>query len=249
MQLEHRIEEASFNAWPALRHVFYDGWLLRFSDGYTKRTNSVNVLGPSVLHAAEKIPGCEAHYRRQGLPTIFRLTSLSAPPGLDELLAERGYLHEDPSLVLNRQLGEATDAGSEVPIEEVVREEWIEHFIRLSGYGARTLQTLTRMLDKIAGEIVTVVVRDGREVVACGRGAPAGTLFGLFDLVVAPEARRKGHGRRLIEGMYRLARRRGCAESYLQVTESNMPALNLYWALGFEELYRYWYRRAPDATP
>ena len=30
------IEELSLNAWPALQTVLYDGWVLRFADGYTR---------------------------------------------------------------------------------------------------------------------------------------------------------------------------------------------------------------------
>jgi len=34
--LSKRIEEASLNAWPALQHLLFDGWILRFSKGYTR---------------------------------------------------------------------------------------------------------------------------------------------------------------------------------------------------------------------
>jgi len=36
-------EELSANAHPALKTIIYDGWILRFSDGYTNRSNSVEI--------------------------------------------------------------------------------------------------------------------------------------------------------------------------------------------------------------
>ena len=70
------LEERGFNAWPARRTVFHDGWIFRLSDGLTKRANSVNALDGTPLtdgvrHAAE------ACFRRHGLPPIFRLSPLA----------------------------------------------------------------------------------------------------------------------------------------------------------------------------
>jgi N-acetylglutamate synthase len=84
--LEWRVEETCLNAWPALREVLLDGWLLRFSEGLTRRANSANPLRPV---SRADLPTCEALYRRLGLPTIFRVLSL-IDPSVDERLAEAG---------------------------------------------------------------------------------------------------------------------------------------------------------------
>jgi hypothetical protein len=43
-QVRH-LEELAFAGWPALETRDSAGWRLRFSDGYTKRANSINALG------------------------------------------------------------------------------------------------------------------------------------------------------------------------------------------------------------
>src|SRR5437879_8203650 len=93
--LEWRVEETCLNAWPALREVLLDGWVLRFSEGLTRRSNSANPLRP-VSHT--DLRTCEVLYRRLGLPTIFRVLSL-IDPRVDERLAEAGYTGEGESCV------------------------------------------------------------------------------------------------------------------------------------------------------
>ena len=40
--LHRRLEEVAMNAWPALQQMLFDGWIVRFAQGYTKRANSVH---------------------------------------------------------------------------------------------------------------------------------------------------------------------------------------------------------------
>ena len=55
----------------------------------------------------------------------------------------------------------------------------------------------------------------------------------LEDLFVGEEARSKGVGRALVEGVIELARERGCRRIELDVNEANAPALAIYASLGF----------------
>ena len=100
--LQWRVEEACLNAWPALREVLLDGWLLRFSEGLTRRANSANALAPVGSPALTK---CQCLYRRLGLPTIFRVLSF-ADPAIDQQLAEAGYTSEGESCVLYGKIDE-----------------------------------------------------------------------------------------------------------------------------------------------
>ena len=50
----------------------------------------------------------------------------------------------------------------------------------------------------------------------------------------------------LILSALKWARLRGAREAWLQVEADNAPALALYRSLGFDEVYRYHYRRPPE---
>src|ERR687890_124691 len=88
--LARRVEEACLNGWPALRDVFFDGWLIRLADGYTRRTNSVNLFSPGMLPLDRKLPYWGAVTAAQGPPTIFCISS-SPDPALGRQPEGGGY--------------------------------------------------------------------------------------------------------------------------------------------------------------
>ena len=57
----------------------------------------------------------------------------------------------------------------------------------------------------------------------------------LLMMTIAPEHQRRGHGRTLLEGVLEQLRCRSAECMFLEVRESNVPAIALYESLGFGE--------------
>jgi ribosomal protein S18 acetylase RimI-like enzyme len=239
-----RIEEISLNAWPALQQILLDGWILRFSRGFTKRANSVNPLYRSTMELPLKVAICEELYRVRGLRPTFRLTPFSSPPELDAFLAVRGYDILHPTLVLQRNLGEeAIAVGGTAKLRHENLDDWLALFCQLQKASPDKHGTHRAILANIPGDkcLASLVETAGRSV-ACGLGVLEGDAVGLFDLITDPAERRKGHGTLLVANILRWAQERGARYAYLQVMEANKPAQKLYAKFGFQETYRYWYR-------
>jgi ribosomal protein S18 acetylase RimI-like enzyme len=238
--LAKRIEEAGLNAWPALQQMLYDGWVLRFSKGYTKRANSANALYPSAIDTREKVAFCEAQYKVRALRPIFRITPF-APVDLDPLLEARGYESIDTTLVLHLDLSRFTLPPSE-HVRETSLDDWLPIYCRLKSSSLEEHQTHREILETIAGRCHYASLAVSGEAVSCALGVLEDELFGLFDVVTAPEHRKKGYGTQLISSMLGRAQENRARHAYLGVVELNSPAQRLYDKLGFREVYRYWYR-------
>ena len=96
--LAYFLEEIAANGHVALNVMQYDGWLLRFSGGFTGRANSISVIYPSRKEMAEKVEYCEKCYAKQGLPTLFKLTEYDTE--LSDYLKKRGYEVVTPTDVM-----------------------------------------------------------------------------------------------------------------------------------------------------
>lgn len=243
--LARRIEEVSLNSWPALRQILYDGWIVRFSEGYTKRANSVNPLFDSSIDVDEKVDVCEELYAARGLPTVFRLTHFSSPPEIDRVLEGRNYQVVAPTLVLYIGLeGHDVQLAAPAALRDERLDDWIELFCRFSGSAVEEHQAHKEILQAIPSTRFLASLVDGGRAVACGLGVLENGYFGLFDLVTDLRQRNKGYGTRLVSGMLRWAQEHGASHAYLQVVARNAPARHLYAKFGFQEAYRYWYRVA-----
>ena len=237
------LEEVLLTAWPAIQTVWLDGWVLRFANGYTKRSNSVNPLYPSTQEPIGKIEESEGLYRKQGLKSVFKITPASQPADLDAILATRGYQVDSCTsaqlLDLDQWYG---TVDPEVVLSEKMTAEWLDAYCTMGRIESRYQATLCQMMELMVPAKCLAVVRREGQVVACGLGVRQGRFMGLFDIVVDEAVRRQGYGRRLVESLLIWGKREGAHLSYLQVMVGNEPALKLYARLGFREEYRYWYR-------
>jgi N-acetylglutamate synthase len=244
------IEEASLNAWPARQQLVDDGWLIRFNDGYTRRSNSVNPLYASAAGepALEKrLAKWEKFYAEKGRPAIFKITPLVQPPHLDALLDARGYRYEAPTGVRIRSLTEPLTPPVAIPdghavIEHTLSDAWLESYTTFSATPPETLAPMRAILDNIAPARCYVTQWVGGIPVASGLGVLEGALFGLYDIVTSPEQRGKGYGVHLLHTLLAWARENGASHAYLAVMDDNAPARRLYDKWGFVEVYKYWYR-------
>ncbi len=238
-----QIEEASMNAWPALQTVVYDGWILRFTNGYTRRANSINPLYPSKINLTSKIEYCQRLYDQKNLPTIFKITERVYPRNLDSVLEKAGYRMEAETSVQTvdlRRIKIPKDVV--VSICQHIDATWIEHFIRLSKTDTRHAVTIRSMFESVVIRACFAGITDDNRIIACGMGALERDMLWLFDIVVDEHHRGKGLATKLIYGIFYWAKNNSAQLAYLQVMLDNESALSLYQRIGFKEVYRYWYR-------
>jgi len=186
------VEELSMNAWPSLQTMLYDGWVLRFADGYTRRANSINPIYPSFDEVGDKIRTCESLYRDRGLNVVFKMTSAVYPESLDAVLAGRGYAVDAQTSVQTLDLGrvQIADLGSlaqvsaqEATLAESLSDGWLAAFCEMSGIPERRGPLLRQMLRSIAPATCFAAIRHGDRAIACGLGIVQAGFVGLFDIV------------------------------------------------------------------
>lgn len=235
------LEELNFNAWPALRTVHFDGWLLRCTGGQSRRVNSVNVLTRGVVPLPEKIAAAEAIYARWGRSAVFRLTPLSEPE-LDALVADRGYGTEASTFVQVASL-EAPPRALGVAISDRSDEGWIAAALQIRGLSGDEAVAFGKQHRAVGIDCGWAVIHnEAGAAVAVGVVAIERGWAGLHGIYVAKGARRAGIARRLSEALLAHAYERGARRAWLQVEQNNAPAIPLYAALGFRTAYEYHHR-------
>ncbi len=242
--LINHLEEMAINAFPSIKTELYDGWLLRFSNGYTFRANCINPLFESNLDLNIKVSYCENKYFSQGLPTVYKMTETS-PPNLDEHLSKLGYQIRKQVDIMTLKLirGKVPAYAEEVDTSETIEDFWIDRLLELNGIKEELKKSTAKMmLTNIPNRTFCAYIKKNNSIVGCGLGVLERNYIGLFDIYVDASYRNQGFGKNLCLAIINAGIADGATDAYLQVVSCNAAAIKLYEKLGFARLYSYWYR-------
>ncbi|MEK3886329.1 GNAT family N-acetyltransferase [Bacillus sp. FSL K6-3431] len=241
------IEELSLNNWQPLSTLFYDGWILRFANGYTKRANSISPIYYSTYDLSQKLEECEKAYANKNLRTTFKITPFIQPANLDDILQENDYSFIDYTSVQTIKLDSITEPTlHSVKLDVNHNAEWLDQFCRLNQIEEKNKDTMVQMFSNIATPKCFITLYDKNNPVACGLGVIEREYIGLYDIVTDVKFRNRGFGEQLILNLLRWGKEKGAKYSYLAVLLNNEPALRLYANIGYSEIYKYWYRVRDD---
>ncbi|WP_082631317.1 GNAT family N-acetyltransferase [Gracilibacillus massiliensis] len=233
-----KIEELSMNALPSIQTILLDGWILRYSNGYAKRANSVNPLYSSTENVAKKIKNVEQIYQKKQLPVIFKLTSNVFPHDLDNILENAQYDRVGLTSVQILTLDNIQQVPSRayITFQDKLSDEWFMVFCKFNHIDKSAQTIIKTMLTNIIPKVCYVMLlNDNNETVACGIGVLEEDYIGLFDIVTNEKYRRKGFGELLITSILNWGKSNGANYAYLQVVNDNNPARNLYQKLGLKK--------------
>lgn len=240
-----RLEAHAVDAWPATVTERMDGgWVLRATPGLD-RGRSNNALTPcrslDDAELPEAIARVEAFALRQGITPGIQVSPLSMHTRLMVELDRRGWGTRWPVLVLAAERHEDVWSAGEAPLVRADRAtpEWLNAWARCEERSRDEVEAhADTVFTGLAGRATFARLGD----TAVGIAVEGDGLVGLFCLAVDPARRRSGLGTALVRALLAGSSAR---IAYLQVEETNVPAIGLYSRLGFGEAYRYCHRVAP----
>lgn len=251
------LERRAADCWPPFSQGILEGWLLRFSEGVSRRANSVLALEEAGSSALDlRIDAAEKFYRQRGLPCRFQISGAVVPRGLDAALERRGYAIEARTLVMT------ADAASVV--KNLADRQALRFRARLfSGpngawfqvYGAglaegRERGLRCRLAESLPSPRAYAVVDDGVEPAAVGAAVIRDDWALILCMATRGGYRRRGHAARVLAALAAWAADTDRDRRlFLQVESDNLPAMALYHLAGFQAAHTYYYRTQTHDVP
>ncbi len=257
LALVDQIERASLRGWPpsAVKELS-DGWVLRATPGID-RGRSCHALTPRLRPLDDdELPlalgRVQAWSALHGIRGGLQVSPLELHADLLPRLVMAGW---EPSWKVRVMAADREDAlararradqAGEGPPWFYAREptlEWLENWAGCDprSYRGTLYAHATTVFRNMEGRGVFGRLGDSASGIAVEDGV--GAWAGLFSLVVRPDVRGRGLGRRLVRCLLDAL---GAEQIYLQVAMDNPVAIRLYESLGFRTVYSYQHVLAPE---
>jgi len=241
------VQEIANNAWPASYSYLMDGWILRFNKGVTYRANSVLPLNWWGEDLESSVARVEKNYKQSYLPSIFMLHDNCEPKELESLLIARSYEKIMPTFVMGTEATKLLHSESKTSFK-------FNHFTNRLPIWFPALEKLSpwRTHEKmvVIGEIMDRVVipqkrffyaEHKRKIIGAMLAIIDNEFMGILNLAIDQKYRRNGVATQLIQQATRWATSQNIEFIYLQVEKTDIPAIQLYQKLGFQQWFSYRY--------
>jgi ribosomal protein S18 acetylase RimI-like enzyme len=240
-------QKLTHRAWVAKNTINHKGWLVRLSEGITDRVNSVLPIEYTGSNVGEDIKLVEDMYKQNKLPAIFQIPDYYEPSNLPEYLQEIGYKRTDETKVMTKEV-QQEDLNEENETFDFslvvdVPEEWFLTLQRINNYNEFVINAFREIISRTPNIKVTCSVKNKDIIVGIVLGVIEKSFMGIYDLLIDSNFRRKGIGEFITRKILSYAYESNLKTVYLQVEAKNLPAVNLYEKLGFEENFRYRYMK------
>ena len=244
------LEGRAADGWPPFSQGLLEGWRLRFSEGVSRRANSVLALeesGPSSL--AARVDAAEKFYRQRGLPCRFQISGGVQPRGLDAALERRGYEIEARTLVMTAPAATVLENMDRAPAPRFpVRlfSHSTPAWFRVYGEGlpeGRERGHRCKLAEGLPSPRAYAVLDAGAEPASCGAAVLSDDWALILCMATRKGFRRRGHAGRILAALAHWAGEAGRdRQLFLQVEVENQPAMALYHLAGFQAAHTYYYR-------
>ncbi|MDQ1280185.1 MAG: N-acetylglutamate synthase [Thermoproteota archaeon] len=234
------------NGWPAKTIIFQNGWILRLSEGVTRRANSVlpiRYVGDNLL---DDISVVERIYRERDLPVVFQIPDYFEPPNLKEKLLSLGYGSVDETLVMASSIKEILkieeNRNLNSFIEQELSDKWLVSLSNLNNYSQTIIDGQEQIIKRIPFKTKAFCYSElGNQIVAVGIAIIEREYLGIYDLIVHPDYRRRGIAQSLIAKMLQWGKDNLVKHVYLTAQGDNFKAIALYNKIGLKDRHHYRY--------
>jgi GNAT superfamily N-acetyltransferase len=246
------IEKMAARAWRPELEETLDGWRLRYTQGITRRGNSVLAIETgSEMPLAEKLAGVEDFYKGWGEPVCYQNTKAAQPSNLVSTLSSLGYQDDFHTQVQTANLDkilETTEGAASYNTyhEDKLFDSWFDLYSGTWDYSDHSIAMRRGIFSRIIPAANFMLLTDGDAPVAVGLGVADGGWMGVYCMVTQEDYRRQGAATQVLHELAKWGKAQNASQMYLQVMENNPTGLALYDSVGFQFAYQYWYSYPGD---